>query len=225
MCKKYGHIRSDHEAPVSFKQEALSSDDAIINDSKSAKSSITVTFTIVKLLDEKKFDKKLLWNIIDDGGSYRRIVLQELMISQLILLPNWIGKLQHISEELQCRPLWQYGNVEHSSECRIILGSIVLCGYAVNGNIVSDIYIIIGAFSAVDCSRNFKKMSYIEHIGVNRLWMPAKSDSITLISEYLHCYIPEESFDPEDFHCYRIKVNNKVFRATDNIRKQENPRP
>lgn len=104
--------------------------------------------------------QNLLGLLGDDGAPYSGMGIVELESLLQKILPAWNGDLDPLPKSIADRPYWQYGNGNHASQRRKILGSFVLTILSDNGNPVQISHLIIEGSSSWVIGRNVKLCRY-----------------------------------------------------------------
>lgn len=138
------------------------------------------------------------------------------MTLQSVLLPNWDGKFQPLRKELQSRPFWQYGDGDHCSDSRRILGSVILSVHTDMGSTINVCHLTIDGSSQWVIGRNVTRKCNIEHFDCNKVVLPCKEDAIALVDFDFHSYIPYEKFQPDPYTSC-CETRNKIYCATAQI--------
>eukprot|EP00178_Gracilaria_changii_P016470 TRINITY_DN4728_c0_g1_i1.p1 TRINITY_DN4728_c0_g1~~TRINITY_DN4728_c0_g1_i1.p1 ORF type:complete len:805 (-),score=91.02 TRINITY_DN4728_c0_g1_i1:529-2943(-) len=195
-CSKYGHWASDHKEDGSLKP-GVPSYDAPKGKSCANK---TLTFNMVRmcrLSGDPFFAPDFVGPLLDDGAPYSGLGNYELSLVQDFVVPDWNGQLDPLPASVANTPFWQYGNGDHSSEARPILGSIVLSLRTNLDNIVYIRHLVIQCSSQWVIGRNVTQHCNILHQGRNVLQLPSAestADEISLVNHDMHCYTPHLSF-------------------------------
>ena len=223
-CHKFGHWRTDHTQDGSLKPGIKSFDYPAEGDvGSSAQPKKTIRFNMVQLVnDEKALDETVIGPLLDDGAPYSGMGLSEFKILQEILLPTWNGEFDPVPADLGTH--WQYGNGEHSSESRKILGSVFLNVRTDKGNNTSIRHLIIYGSSQWVVGRNVTRKCDIEHIDQNRVVLPDQSDWISLVDHEMHSYVPYSKFSVDE-HSNSLEETTKIFCATAHLSDDDLPRP
>jgi len=196
-CMKYGHWADDHNEDGSLKPGVTSTHEPPNSSSKPSTGSRAVTFNMVNLIGSNCDITEVAGPLLDDGAPYCGMGENEFKILQPLILPNWTGSFEDLPESIANRPFWQYGVGEHSSDIRRIIGSILVSANTDSGNTIWIRHLIIEGSSQWVVGRNVTRYCNIIHIGENKLCLPPSevgNDSISLVNEDLHCYIPSKAF-------------------------------
>lgn len=79
---------------------------------------------------------------MDDGAQYSGIGMVELSMIKELVTSGWHGDLDPWPASVADTSYWQYGNSDHSSKARPIIGSIVL-QIQTNHNNIADIHHLV----------------------------------------------------------------------------------
>lgn len=229
QCEKYGHWKSDHFPDGQLKPAVKSTDTAPDTDNVSqGRPKNTVTFNMVQVngscSHETSFDFNIIGPLLDDGAPYSGMGLREFTVLQPILLPNWKGTMHAVPDVLQDYSYWQYGNGDHSSDPRRILGSVPLCIKTDEGNVMSVRHLIIEGSSQWVIGRNVTMKCNIQHIGGNKLVLRDSNDTEQLRDVGFHSYLPYERFVPSSID-FSKHVSSQLYCATAQIHENITHRP
>lgn len=114
-----------------------------------------------------------------------------------ITLPHWNGSLDSIPETLNNCQYWQYGNGDHSSEPRKILGSIALLCRTEDGVIIWIRHLALEGSSQWVVGQNIPSFGDICQMGQPRLVLQgANSENIVLLLMKIDrlLYLPAQCF-------------------------------
>ena len=198
-CQKWGHWDSDHLENGKLKPNTPSRETKEDNAGKGA-----VTFNMVNVSKCPSGSSGTNFSLetgplLDDGAPYSGIGEQEFHILRSKLQTNFNGTFDELPIEIAHRPYWQYGNGNHASKSKRIIGSILIDVTSDQGNIVRIRHLVIEGSSQWVVGRNITKHCNIQRIAGNLLELPTKDESgiqmtISLVDHDLHCYLPLSAF-------------------------------
>ena len=131
--------------------------------------------------------------LVDDGAPYSAIgeVELQLVSSELIHKPELESKPDAVAEYDR----WQYGQGDHSSFAKEIIGSVELFVTTDKKELISIRHLVIKGSSGWVIGRNVTSPCDIQHINGNALLLPIESgDKISMIDVDFHSYIPFSRF-------------------------------
>lgn len=134
--------------------------------------------------------------LVDDGAEYSAIGAVEL---QLYFNTDADTELEDLPNTLRGKTHWQYGQGEHSSLSRKMLGSVILNLKTDSGTIVNIRHVVIEGSSQWVIGRNVTSIVNIIHIGRNAIEIhcDGKPDYISMINKGRLSYISLHSFEIE----------------------------
>lgn len=107
--------------------------------------------------------------------------------------------LEDIPSELDGCIFWQFGNGEHASPRRRIIGSVVLNIVTDSMNRITIRHLVIEGSSQWILGRNITLLCNIIHLGRHALQMPCgESEYISLIDFDRHSHVPIDRFIPHN---------------------------
>lgn len=196
-CDMYGHWANDHKPDGSLKA-GMKSNPKPEGTGSSGESPARrgATFNMVHLVPENvhvPFDNPV-GPLLDDGAPYSGIGIEEFNMIQPVVIPGWKGVFDALPDSVKDRPRWQYGNGEHSSKWRNIIGSILIPARTDEGVTIYIRHLIIEGSSQWVIGRNITQYCNILRVGKNVLELPSNGGSISLKNHDLHCFVPYSIF-------------------------------
>ena len=197
--KKWGHWDSDHLENGKLKPNTPSRD---TKEDKAGNGAVTFNMVNVSTCSRNYSDTTFLVEngpLLDDGTPYSGIGEDEFHILRSSLKTNFNDTFDELPNEIAQRPYWQYGNSNHASKSKRIIGSILIDAISDQGNIVRIRHLVIEGSSKWIVGRNITKHGNIQRIGGNLLELSTKNETgvqmtISLIDHDLHCYLPLSAF-------------------------------
>lgn len=84
--------------------------------------------------------------LLDDGAPYCGIGLDEFRMIQLFVSHHWNGRYNCLPTSIAHTPNWQYGNGQHASAFKRIIGSVLFNAQSDRGQLVRINHLIIKGF-------------------------------------------------------------------------------
>ena len=171
-CQKWGHYDSDHLVNGKLKPNTPSRD---TKKDKAGNGAVTFNMVNVSTCSRNYSDKTFLVEngpLLDDGAPYSGVGEHEFHILRSKLKTNFNGTFDELPNEIVHRPYWQYGNGNHASKSKRIIGSILIDAISDQGNIVRIRHLVIEGSSKWIVGRNITKHCNIQRIGGNLLELP-----------------------------------------------------
>lgn len=142
--------------------------------------------------------------LVDDGAPWSGLGMEEFLRLQSTIMLTWDGTLDELPDLIRSRPYWQYGNGQHASQKRRILGPAVLTTQSDQGIQINIRHLIIEGSSQWIIGRNVTQYADIIHVNGNYLrFSNTKSNepvTLQLLNHDMHSYLPSDMFYHSDYH-------------------------
>ena len=140
--------------------------------------------------------------MVDDGAPYSGLGITELRTLSSRIMPGWNGDLEPLPDCIADRPWWQYGNGDHSSETRRILGSVYLSVRGDSGITFRIRHLVIEGSTQWVIGRNFTTNVDILNASGSCVRCPLPNggfETLKLQNFDMHSYVNKTRFYHEDF--------------------------
>ena len=205
-----GLYKSSH---ASIKKSVVKPQNAMDNrkNEKSGNSSGNVAFFIANVSNDAT--PNITRPLVGEGAPYSGLGVQELLRIAEDIMIGWKGNLDPLSEGVRHGPYWQYGNDNHYSTRRRIIGPIVVSMVSDMNERFDVTHVVIERSSQWVIGRNVTRKTDIIHLNGNYIhFMHLSGNSYSIVQPIDHgdhIFIHKHRF----FHGNFVSVNDTDTRS------------